>query len=453
MRKIMKFSILVFAVSLCQPAIANDDLASEEEAEVVALAGAADTNAKSEEDSGAGPADRPGFGSFAPKFQLQANEGATELSFSIGFGSSGLSGDGPTYKLHSDRFAFSVSSPITEKAEESAFAFSALEAGTKAKFSYINYSGKYKYSNEMNELRSRYLDKAMRSCSINLLAIHKNFNESETINRAIQLLSSQPIDFDMGLVIKTLTQFAEKNAGIGPKAKNALEAAQFKPESFNKPLLAKIDECRGSTGGGQAAVLEAYLSKKELAELGSSGRANRYLRFWGVSGAIANEKFDYLDVPTISKISTDRVGYEARAFVGLINTQDDFSFRASAKYLRMFKSAEETQLCKPVAVAGTPPECITGANGKPTKSNSTVIEVEARKLFPFGAAGEGSKIAIAPMVRYDVDKKDYSIEVPVFLAPNKEGRLDGGIRFGYRSDTKDFGIGLFVGIPFGTWFE
>ncbi|MEA3064235.1 MAG: hypothetical protein QOJ27_670, partial [Sphingomonadales bacterium] len=46
----------------------------------------------------------------------------------------------------------------------------------------------------------------------------------------------------------------------------------------------------------------------------------------------------------------------------------------------------------------------------------------------------------------------FGVDVPVYLVPDKEGDLTGGVRFSYRSDREDkFAVGVFFGAAFSLW--
>jgi len=51
-------------------------------------------------------------------------------------------------------------------------------------------------------------------------------------------------------------------------------------------------------------------------------------------------------------------------------------------------------------------------------------------------------------LRFEAEDDVFAVDAPVFLWHDANRSLSGGIRAGWRDDTKDFEIGLFVTTPF-----
>jgi hypothetical protein len=59
-------------------------------------------------------------------------------------------------------------------------------------------------------------------------------------------------------------------------------------------------------------------------------------------------------------------------------------------------------------------------------------------------------VAAALTATYDFEKNTTGIELPIYFVANDKGALAGGIRFGWRDDTDDVTVGLFVGKAFSV---
>lgn len=175
--------------------------------------------------------------------------------------------------------------------------------------------------------------------------------------------------------------------------------------------------------------------------------------FYGVDATIGYDEFDVLDRTNFLVDDVGRVTYDGTAYAGIIGKKGNWSGRVSASYTRGFESPEVAQFCQNIS-GSMDQNCITGPDGRPIRSESAFVSGELRVLFPFGKKpdigeeDDRSKFGIAPEFTWDVDDGEWAIDVPVYLQRNEKGVLDGGIRFGYRSDMNDFGVGLFVGVPF-----
>jgi len=55
--------------------------------------------------------------------------------------------------------------------------------------------------------------------------------------------------------------------------------------------------------------------------------------------------------------------------------------------------------------------------------------------------------AVNAKLIHDFKSDVWGVDVPVYLFPNKDGLLSGGLRFAW-TDTDKFSAGIFVGVPF-----
>ena len=69
--------------------------------------------------------------------------------------------------------------------------------------------------------------------------------------------------------------------------------------------------------------------------------------------------------------------------------------------------------------------------------------MEARRLF--GTTGASLKFP------YDFEKDTFGVDLPIRIFHDPKKGPTGGIRFGWRDDTRDVSVGLFVGSAFGLF--
>ncbi len=458
--------LIVGTAYLAESAFAQQVILTE--ADVDQLADGAEKPDQTRLDSiaGGGTTDSPTLGNFAPVFQLTADDEASELSLAIGFGSSTpgkLQGNLIPYTHN--RFRFIATTPISEKSGTSTFKFGALGTGSKASVSYIQYNSSFYF--DANIYRAQIAPRQARAVTSCIQATTKKYVETRpagnpllavaAFESAWQRLQKAPFQNSPSTALDRILAITLSDSGNFVPATPAERQALAGLIPLDKDLIGSIDQA--CVADGQGGSLESsrdlianFLSEDDakIADQFFDSSKTRNILFWGGTTSVAREKFEFLDAANFVKDSVSRTGFEGNAFVGLISKRGDWSARASAKYVRSYEAASDIQLCRPTSNGQQ--ECIDGASGLPARSSQKIVEVEARRIFGPAPSQGGTRFAIAPKATIDVDSGEYAIEVPVFLTPDKDNRLDGGIRFGYRSDTDDFGIGLFVGIPFGVWF-
>ena len=177
------------------------------------------------------------------------------------------------------------------------------------------------------------------------------------------------------------------------------------------------------------------------------------MHFLGVDGSYGRKEFKALSRSDFAVSSIDKNDWELGAYFGLIGPTLDWSLRLRGVYGRVHESPDEVQFCRATA-EGTGQECISGPDGNPVSSKTGLVSIEGRRLFKLT---DGQKIGFSPQVTYDIKDKSFRAEVPVYLSPDKDGALSGGIKFGYNSKSEnskkdDFAIGLFVGLPFSIFY-
>lgn len=96
-----------------------------------------------------------------------------------------------------------------------------------------------------------------------------------------------------------------------------------------------------------------------------------------------------------------------------------------------------------------PVACVNGAEGQPKQQSKRIFTLTSRFFMGEMASAEVN-------LSYDRTSRVKGIEMPVYFLQSKDTNdgftpYNAGIRFGWRSDTKDPSIGIFVGSPFKFW--
>jgi hypothetical protein len=162
---------------------------------------------------------------------------------------------------------------------------------------------------------------------------------------------------------------------------------------------------------------------------------------YGLSGKIGHKAFKFVDPNTLGKTDTDEVPWSARAFVAWHPNRSRLLVAASLEYQQSFKDADSQVLC-PAGAA--PVTCVGGPIGQPKEEKKQLASLEFRKRFL------SWPIAISMSATHDFESHVNGLDMPIYLVVNDKGALIGGLRLGWRDDTDDFGIGVFVGKTFSA---
>jgi hypothetical protein len=116
---------------------------------------------------------------------------------------------------------------------------------------------------------------------------------------------------------------------------------------------------------------------------------------------------------------------------------------AKYEYQHSFKDTDSKVMCPESATF--PVTCVSGPLGEPVEN--------PKRLWSFSLRYSNPRFDLAPMLTYDRVSKAKGIDVPVYFIKASEDTnntvpFNAGVRLGWRSDTKDYSLGVFVGTPF-----
>lgn len=196
-------------------------------------------------------------------------------------------------------------------------------------------------------------------------------------------------------------------------------------------------------------LVRKYGSEADIA--GYDGWNAGGLWFFGASTEIGRSNYTFLVPATFMEDSSSRTSYKGQFFAGHVARTGLSSLQASFSYSRAYTEQDPVQLCQPNGM-GAQQQCLSGAAGPPARTNKYIAAAEFRQLFDLAEHGSIPRVGIAPRLSYDFKRDAMLVDLPIYLASNKDRLLNGGVRFGYDTGKKDFAFGLFVGAPFSIFF-
>lgn len=227
---------------------------------------------------------------------------------------------------------------------------------------------------------------------------------------------------------------------ISDQAVRACEARRRSPQSGDPPGL-KAEGCASEPNNNIVHAYDPARYREYLAHI-----IHRDATDYGVEATVGFTDFDWIDQGTFSERKERRTSWGITAHYNRYLRSTKTAFTFSASYQRGYRPVDEMLLCPPGATAPAA-QCKTARGSPPTKDEKGLVAVGLRHQFMQN--GTLLPIAVAPLVTYDITHHVWGVDVPIYFVPDKASTLNGGIRFGYRSDRKEkFSVGIFVGTSF-----
>jgi hypothetical protein len=157
-------------------------------------------------------------------------------------------------------------------------------------------------------------------------------------------------------------------------------------------------------------------------------------------GAYGVEDFDVLSLD-LTEHSVDRDVWSAGASFAFGNSLDASRGQAMLFTYRRehgFENDADDQVSVCVPVVSNAQRCKEGFLGPPGAIDKNLATLEYRFA--------GKKIGFLLKGTYDFEDDIYGVELPVYLT-KQEGKFNGGFKLGWRDDTDDVTLAVFVGIP------
>lgn len=169
----------------------------------------------------------------------------------------------------------------------------------------------------------------------------------------------------------------------------------------------------------------------------------------GLQGRLGYKKFKHFNATTLAEESSEKFSKSLAPYVGYQTWLGEMPVLLQAKFdfQRTYKDADAKVLCP--AAATFPVTCVNGAPTPPKLTTKRITSLTMRyKTEPL--VGEVT-------LSYDQASKVKGIDIPFYFIHAKDGAdksvipFNAGLRLGWRSDTRDTSVGLFVGSPFSFW--
>lgn len=171
---------------------------------------------------------------------------------------------------------------------------------------------------------------------------------------------------------------------------------------------------------------------------------------YGIEASVGINDYDWIDPATFASQKQRRTSWSVAGHYTQYFVRTPTAFTFSAAYQRGYEAAGEQLLC-PANASNPATQCKTARGAGPARKESLLVSAGLRHRF-MAPDGTLLGLAVAPTVTYDALHSVFGVDVPVYLVPDKEGALTGGVRFGYRSDRNDkFSISVFFGAAFSLW--
>ncbi len=180
-----------------------------------------------------------------------------------------------------------------------------------------------------------------------------------------------------------------------------------------------------------------------------------------VTSGIGHQNLEFRDPVTLAKVEVSETPYALSVAAG-----GEWLFRSirvpyyvgfGVEHTREYRGPDERTLCAPTPPSG-PQECFTASFGAPQAQNTTAGFLIGRVQSQVDVFRRTIPFAVEVQPAYDFESGVSELATTIFLLPDGDGRLRGGLSFRWRSadddpatDDDNFTVGAFVGVPFSLY--
>lgn len=166
----------------------------------------------------------------------------------------------------------------------------------------------------------------------------------------------------------------------------------------------------------------------------------------GVQARVGYKKYKFLNTGTLKDETSEKYSQSLAPYIAY-SSPSSVLYIAKFDYQRGYKEADAKMMCPQAQTF--PVTCANGAAGAPKEQIKRIFTLTTRFFVASSASAEVN-------LSYDRTSRVKGIDVPVYFLQSKDIKdsftpYNAGLRFGWRSDTKDPSIGIFVGSPFKFW--
>ncbi len=162
---------------------------------------------------------------------------------------------------------------------------------------------------------------------------------------------------------------------------------------------------------------------------------------WGVSfrAKAGYRDFAYFDLAGVST-EADRISASATASAFLFDDNDRWSVSLTGE--RSYRDAEtRARSCTQIEGTEALDTCRELPLEAPLKVDDVVVRIEWRRL--------GSVVGTSPVVSWRIDEAVLGLDLPLYFVRDGIGRFTGGLRAGWRSDSRRLQLSIFISRPLG----
>lgn len=163
---------------------------------------------------------------------------------------------------------------------------------------------------------------------------------------------------------------------------------------------------------------------------------------WLIGGdvSVGRNGFRFLEPGSLAAQSLSKENVSATGRLGIYVPALGFAF-GSYSYRRGWAAGgRASDICQPIANTNAT-QCQSAVIGPPVEKSLSVVTFELRKFF-------AGPVATTPSLQIDLENDVRAVDVPIYFL-RTSGNLTGGVRFNWRSDTKETTAVVFIGTAIG----
>lgn len=165
---------------------------------------------------------------------------------------------------------------------------------------------------------------------------------------------------------------------------------------------------------------------------------------WGAELTLGRRKAEFFDDAGVAQ-DDEKFSSSLSVYSSSQGPKSRFTVKAAVQ--SAYKDGATVSKCQPVTGATGLESCKDLPFGEPTRQESTMLTAEWRQHAFCDPAKSSCRIGLAPVIAHDLDASITGIDLPVYLLSTGD-QLTGGVRFGWRSDTEDLQVSVFISKPF-----
>lgn len=350
--------------------------------------------------------------------------GAFTLELLSRAGSDRLRSDG-NLTVENDRFAVEFATEVGDDEDSADFLnLGGVPGGTSATLTWTRYSASTQIGGDAVQMTRARVDRARTACFDRVLPNYPGDESVPAFKADLAARAQRGDDLHTSMVVGT-GALRERYRGIS---------------------LYLAPRCYGAAN--DAELIRANLSEAESTAYQLELFGARPLLFFGASASVGTDEYDFIDLAGFSEESSNKVEWSVGGHVGMIAAKGRFSARATASYGREWDDADDIDICRPQP-SGPLSDCLRGPGAPPTHQDQFTAKGEVRIIVPLGSL----ELGLAPSVGYQTGDDQFTAALPIYFVPDSDGKLTGGVRFGYDSEADDeWSAGIFISVPLGPFF-